>query len=506
MQEMTLTQVFSAIERALQEDDTKKCEALLWPAVEQYPEVSQLWFYGGCVFYKTGRSAVAQQLFNRAIDLDDSPLVYANLGACLRRMNLHEEGINALQMCLDKMPDYPQALVNSGAMYVNEGCPEKGIPFLERARELGLKSGKVERGTIWNLGLLYLEAGRFKEGFDCYREGITAEREKRNFGSVKHDIPEPQWLAPELERAGKTLIVYGEQGIGDELMYGTLIEEARSEFAEVIFECHPRLETLHRRAHPNMRIFPTRKDSKIGWPVSENIRADYKCPIGDLGALYRHGTEDFLNSKPLYSSDPARSAEYRQNLELVAGGRPIVGLATRGGVMKTSRQYRTIRTTEIDRLMKETEAFFVALDYDDILELVNYIGEKHGDGRFIWYPSIGQHWDYHHVADLVSATDLTVTVCQSVAHLSAGLGHPTRVLTPKRCAWRYARAPGLPDASWFWYPHEGVKLYRQTNLENWSGPIDQVIQDINQIGEAHALKIDATGADDAGRGPLRAVC
>jgi tetratricopeptide (TPR) repeat protein len=483
MHELQLSQVFSAIEEGLRSEDLKRVEALVWPAVEQYPEISQLWFYGGCVFYKTGRAAVAREMFNRAIELEDSPMVYANLGACLRRMNLHQEGIHALELALDKAPDYPQALVNLGAMYVNEGAPELGIPYLERARELGVIAGKMERGAIWNLGLLYLEAGRFGEGFDCYRTGISAEREKRNYGSEKFGIPEPKWLDPADPRTGKTLIVYGEQGIGDELMYGTMLEEARRDFGEVIFECHPRLETLHQRAHPELRIYPTRKEEFIPWPVTDKIIADYKCPIGDLGAIYRRETSDFLLGARdgLYRAPDNDTPLYRQELRLLAGDRPIVGLATRGGVMQTARQYRTIRNDELDRLLSETRALFVALDYDDVMDMVNYIGEKHGEERIKWWPSIVQHYDYFHCADLIQATDLTLTVCQSVAHLSAGLGHPTQVLTPNRCAWRYAKAPGIPDDAWYWWPHKDVQLLRQGASNGWGPALDKAVEAINAI-------------------------
>jgi tetratricopeptide (TPR) repeat protein len=480
-QEMQLSQVFAAIEQALHDKNLQKVQALIGPAVEQYPEVSQLWFYLGCFFYKTGASAVASVLFHRAIELDDAPIVYSNLGACLRRMNLHEEGLLALHMALDRAPRMLETLVNLGAMYVNEGTPELGIPYLERARELG--QDKQEHGCLWNLGLLYLESGRFAEGFDLYRVGLLHQRESRKFGSEEHGIPEPAWLDQEKEREGKTLILYGEQGIGDELMYGTMIEEARRDFGRVIFECHPRLEPLHRRAHPGLEIYPTRKDEYITWPVKDEIKADYKCPVGDLGALYRRTPEAFLARKDLHLYRGARSdwAEYRKNLEVLAEGRPIVGLATRGGVMQTARTYRTIRAPEIDRLMKETDALFVALDYDNVMDVAEYVEQKHGPDRFKWWPAIVQHYDYFHAANLIQATDMTLTVCQSVAHLSAGLGHPTRVLTPKRCAWRYAKAPGVPDDTWFWYPHPKVKLLRQGEATNWDGPLTQAIEAINAI-------------------------
>jgi tetratricopeptide (TPR) repeat protein len=480
-EELGLSDVCASIDDAFKREDYKRVEQLLYPALDQFSELPQLWFYAGNLNFNTGKVALAAQCFQHCIDMDSNPLVLANLGAALRRLNKNEQGIAVLEGALDRYPDYEPALVNLGSMFVNEGEPEKGIPALERAVKIGTEKGKLERGALWNLGLLYLEAGHFAEGFDIYRKGLGAERMTRSYGYK--DVPEPEVLGPEHDGAGKTLIVYGEQGIGDELMAGTIIEDARKEFAEVIFECHPRLVDLHQRAHPGMRLFPTRKDEYIGWPIEHGIRADYKCPILDLAARYRRDTESFERAwseyGPTYSADAAEIAEYRQQLEALAQGRPIVGLATHGGVIQTARQYRTMRVNDIDNLFANTDCLFVGLDYDDMTGFTVHVHEKFGENRYRWFPAAVQHWDYSHTAAMVGACDMVVTVCQSVAHLSAAMGVPTRVLTPKACAWRYA----VVDHSekWFWYPGEQVKLYRQGEYKNWDVPIARVVQDIKEL-------------------------
>lgn len=480
MLELGLSQVCDEIGDAFSRNDLKRVDQLLWPALDQFPDVPQLWFYAGNLNFHTGKVALSAQCFEHCINLDENPLVLANLGAAYRRLNKHAQGLSVLKMALDREPDYEPALVNIGSMFVNEGTPELGIPYLERAVAIGEKKGRAERGSTWNLALLYLEAGRFKEGFELYRKGLGAERLLRTYAYEGH--PEPEILEPHHDGKGKTLILWGEQGIGDELMAATLIEEAREEFAEVIFECHPRLEKLHRGAHPNMRIFPTRKDDHIGWPIAHGIKADYKAPLLDLAARYRPDFASFQagwnRRGPTYRADAEETQRYREQLRAIAGNRPIVALATHGGVQQTARQYRTIRAPEIDHLFSNTDCFFVSVDYDDMTGLASYIEEKYGD-RFRWLPSIVQHWDYDHTAALIAACDMTVTVCQSAAHLSAGLGKPTRVLTPKRCAWRYAPVEN-PD-TWFFYPDPAIKLYRQDDPQSWIGPLNRIIADIKEI-------------------------
>lgn len=484
MQELGLNDVCATIDDAFRRNDFPRVDQLLWPALDQFSDVPQLWFYAGNLHFNLGRVALAEACFQRCVDLDANPLVLANLGASYRRLNKHAEGIQVLEAALDKQPNYEPALVNLGSMFVNEGCPEKGIPHLEKAVALGRAKGRVERGAEWNLSLLYLESGRFAEGFDLYRGGLGKERLMRTYGKESFDIPEPEILQPDSPTEGKTLIIWGEQGIGDELMAGTMIEEARKEFAEVIFECHPRLEKLHRDAHPGMRIFPTRKEEHIGWTIEHGIKADYKCPIFDLAARYRRDLASFETAwnrtGPTYSADAAEAREYREELEAIAQGRPIVGLATHGGVMQTARQYRTMRPAELEYLFTNTDCLFVGLDYDDMTGFAMWVHEKFGENRYRWFPSIAQHWEYDHTAALVAACDLTVTVAQSVAHLSAGMGRPTRVLTPKTTAWREILLPEFGER-WYWYPDPCNLLYMQERKGDWSGPLERVIADIGSL-------------------------
>jgi tetratricopeptide (TPR) repeat protein len=199
MFEVGLEQVCEEINDAFGGKNFARVDSLLWPALDQFPEVPQLWFYAGNLAFKTGKAALSAMCFERAVQLDENPLVLANLGAAYRRMNRHEDGLAVLQRALERDPNYEPALVNYGAMWVNEGRPENGIPSLEKAVALGRARGKLEEGAEWNLGLLYLEAGRFAEGFDIYRNGYGAERLVRTYGYG--DVPEPKRLDNEVHAA-----------------------------------------------------------------------------------------------------------------------------------------------------------------------------------------------------------------------------------------------------------------------------------------------------------------
>jgi tetratricopeptide (TPR) repeat protein len=498
MFEVGLQQVCDEINTGFGQKNLARVDSLLWPALDQFPDVPQLWFYAGNLAFKTNKAALSAMCFERAVQLDENPLVLANLGAAYRRMNRHEDGLAVLERALERDPNYEPALVNYGAMWVNEGQPGKGISHLEKAVALGRARGKLEEGAEWNLGLLYLEAARFAEGFDIYRNGYGAERLVRTY--AHGDVPEPKRLehvdhaaavmGAQLRKPRPTLIVFGEQGLGDELMFATCFNDAIAHY-DIVFECHPRLEKLHRNStwanqlraeSREVRIYPTRKESAIEWPVTENIRADFKCPVGDLAAHYRRDADAFKaaweRTGPTYTFNQAERDSYRERLEELAQGRPIVGLATHGGVMTTARAYRTLRIPDIEKLVSETDCLFVGLDYDDMTPLVYHLHEKFGPGRYHWPTAVVQHWDYDHTAALLAATDLNVLVCQSAAHVSACIGAPTRVLAPKRAAWRETNVAG---ERWYWYPGENTSLYMQDDQESWDGPLARVIEDIKGL-------------------------
>lgn len=487
MQEISISKVFEEIDTAFKENDIDRVETLLWPALNQFSDMPQLWFYAGNLLFKQEKLALATAAFHRANELAGNSLVLSNLGATYRRLNQHDEGLAVLKSALDLAPDFTPALVNLGSMYVNEGSPNEGIPHLEKAVAQGLASGKMEGGATWNLALLYLEAARWAEGFDLYRAGVGSERQLRNYISKAErgaGLEEPPHLkadSPPAQGRKTRLIVHGEQGIGDELMVAQLLEQACDDY-DIWFECHPRLEWLMRNSsfgHKLKGIYPTRKDSHIDWTIKEGIRADYKAPLFDLAAIYRRSTADFANASVApYQAPQEEAAEYAQRLKHFAAGRPIVGLATRGGVMQTARTYRTLKLPEADALFKNTECVYVGLDYDDMSMFVSWT-DQNFPNRYVWFPSIVQHFDYEHRAALTMACDMVVTVCQSQAHLSAGLGQLTRVLTPYRCAWRYAKMED-PD-QWLWWRGAHARLYREETPGDWSVPIARVVEDIRRL-------------------------
>lgn len=460
MQELGLNIVVERIAAAIREDNLPLAHELLWPALDQKPDVGPLYFYGGILCSLEGKQVVAYELFRKSMELEPHHAVWANMGGVLRTMGRIEPARLMLQRGLERIGEDADILANLCGSYVNEGEPGPGIEYGERA----VAAKPDHLGAKFNLALLHLEAGDYARGFDLYAEGAHRHRVNKVYD------PDPPPLTPELHAElagkGKTLIVYGEQGIGDEIMFATILRDARKDY-EIVFDCHARLESLHQHAswmkssgHP-ITLYPTRKIKNPNW----QIEAHAKIAIGNLGRLYRRDPSCFTWNGPVYHADPKEVREMRAHLEQIAAGRKIIGLALRGGTMSTARTYRMLPPEAIANVLSDPRYLFVSLDYEDMTKFGDYMAQTYGPGRFLWYPSACWAWEYKHQAALVKATDATVTVCQSIAHLSASLGHPTYVLTPSKPAWRY----GLSGEEWFWYAHPNARLLRQHGSD-WGPP------------------------------------
>lgn len=450
MHQLGLQQVLDDTAQALRDGDILKAEQLIWPALDQQPEYAALWFYAGTLCAQKGQNALGLRCLQQSYELDPHPACWANMATCLREMQQVELTRAVLEIGAAHAPWDPHIKANLCGSYVQDGNP---LPGIEYGRAV-MNDEVVGPAVKFNMALLSLEAGRLAEGFQLYAQGHHRWRESKGYD------PDPPVLTPELHEriVGGRIVVYGEQGLGDELMMATMLPDVMRDY-EVVFDHHPRLEWLYKSSTlvGDAQLYPTRKTQQKGW----SERFDAKVAIGNVAQFYRTRIDQFP-SPPFYTAPKAIAASYRERLLKAAAGRKIIGIATRGGLMHTGRLYRMLPQWMLERLFADDSLMFVNLDYEDMTGLCEWAQQKFGANKLLWFPSINWHWQYEQTAALVAATDAVITVPQTVAHLSAGMAHPTYVMTSSKPDWRM----GLEGERWYWYPHDKVRLLRQQG-DSW---------------------------------------
>jgi len=445
--------------------ENDRAERLLSIAMMQYPNRAELQFCAGSIQLNKGLDGIAIPLLERSAELNRnySP-AWVNLGYAYRRAARIDDARQALRKAIEIKPDDRDAWLNLACCFINEGAAAEGEPVARKAVEMAPENPR----THWNLGLLLLEQNKYREGWREYAYGLdSAERMLRNY--AKGEAKTPLLESLDAIKAGEVVCVYGEQGIGDEILFTSmlaeLIEDVRARGGDVVLDCHPRLEAVFRRNF-DVPIFPTRKQEYIDWPLTQ--RVDWVMPMGNLGSFYRNSLQDFPDHHGYLIGNEERAASYRERLEAKADGRPIVGIAWSGGIRKTMAHYRHIPLAEWLPLLNQ-DALWVSLQYNDHSEEIRQFAHEHGI-EILDFPAITQHFDYDETFALVGALDLTITAPTSVLHVAGAIGSPCWVVMHHKAAWRECS----PDESIPWYPKSHLRFVRGDGQEGWDKAIEAV--------------------------------
>lgn len=390
-------------------------------AVTIFPDDPRPYLLLGALFAETNRDGLALAVLLRSMDIQPTTEAANNLGIVLRKVGHEEAALKAYESALQLDPDNLDALSNMSGYYVNQGDPDKGIEWADKALEVDPEKWEA----MSHKGICQLEKGDYKAGFDTYRSRTKLNSwHQRNYA--------PMWDGTKV----KKLILHGEQGLGDEVLFMSWWPLVKDMADEVIIECTPRMVKLFERSF-GVRCYGTE-----GEVPDQDI--DAQCPMGHLPY--------FLGDAPEHDGflvpDPERVAFYRSKLEELGDG-PYIGLSWKGGLRTT---HMHLRNTPIDDWKGFLLGTPISLQY----------GIAGKGGEYLDIP----HWqdcidDLDELAALIKACDLVVSVCNTTIHMAGALNVPCYVLTPSRPAWRY----GLTGESLPWY--KSVTMVRQKG-EDWT--------------------------------------
>lgn len=295
---------------------------------------------------------------------------------------------------------------------------------------------------------LLLMQHEFAQGWDDYAfRGYSNARDFRV-------PPFPLWRGEPLQ--GKRLLVLAEQGLGDQVMFASCLPDLlKEEPADVVLEAVDRIAPTLQRSFEGCRVVPSNQSARLDW-LKDFPSMDYYIPLGDLPRLYRRSVESFPDHAGYLRADPARVAHWRAQLA-AAGPGPYIGVSWKGGTEGTRAKLRTVEALMFLPLVRERPATWVCLQYGKVADQVAE-AEAGGFSMSYWPQAISNLDEF---AALVSALDLTITVCNTTVHYAGALGRPVWILAPQVPEWRYgAKGSRMP-----WYP--SATIYRQQEAGDW---------------------------------------
>jgi hypothetical protein len=384
------------------------------------------------------------------------------MGTCWKHENNTMRAREMFEAAQALIPLNPDIQNNLGTLYINEGKPEDALKHLNDA--IGVDPEHAQ--AHWNRSLARLELGNYAEGWSEYDYGLTAHVRAERGYTKQGDPGLPFWNG----EPDAYVVVYGEQGIGDEIMFASMIPDLQRACKGVIFECHRKLHKLFANSFPGLDIYPTREDEMVAWPLNANGTPRYplthKIAIGSIGQFFRPSLESFPGT-PYIQPTPDSELRWAEELAKLPPG-PKIGISWMGGHKKTRIEVRSVNLDQMLPILKQKGCTFISLQYTPHEDQLKEFEEKHGI-KIVQFPEACYSGVYDDTAGLVANLDLVITVCTSLVHLAGSMGVPTWVMTPSRPAWRYRLdLDGMP-----WY--NCVTLFRQqTDTVAWEPVIEEV--------------------------------
>lgn len=392
---------------------------LLRGAITDNPSSALLWNTLGCVLFESGQAGQSLVFFDEAIRLQDD------------LHTAHFNRANARRAVADLR----------GAL---DDC--------ERAIALGADSLAQEAMYRYAKSNLLLAAGDIGAGWDAY----AVRNEEAYPDYVHHLFAAPAWT-PGAALAGRRVLVVGEQGLGDEILFASVLADVAREIGEagrMLLAVEPRLVTLFQRSFEPAQVVAhdTRREGGRTVRDAQDLPPDAYdtwARMGDFLRSHRRKLGDFPKTPTGFlKPDPRRVDHWRAVLDGIGPG-PKVGVIWRSLVMTSQRQKFYPPLELWGPVFGAPGVTFINLQIGDCEDELRVIAETlHGDIRTL--PGLDLRMDLDELAALSQALDLVIGPATATTNIAAAVGAPTWLVTTPD-AWPRLGADGYP-----WYPQARV--------------------------------------------------
>jgi tetratricopeptide (TPR) repeat protein len=414
--------------------------AAMLRAVEREPGFAPSHGVLGEILFKLGRLEEADSSLQHCIELGwrSDPEVWATIGANQRLLGRLDEAREAFERVLALAAPTPDAHSDLGLVLSELGRFDEAIVQFDEAIRLE-PSDKMRAYR----GHVLLAAGRLTEGWEEWEHGF-----EEGLRGKPRGLGVPRWTPADRDAR---VLVYREQGIGDELMLASCYPDIIAAARDVIIECDPRLISLFARSFPQAEVRAPTVDASGQEAIQDYERA---IPAGSLPRLFRQEIDAFPQRRVHVRADPYRINRWHEVLH-AAGPAPHIGIAWRSKVMTAERRREYTRLEEWDRIFAVPNITWINLQYDDCEQELRLAEQRFGIQLHRW-ETLDLMNDLDEVAALTTNLDLVVAPRSAVSMLSGALGIDTITLANSH-AWADLGTRRLP-----WLPSVRM-LYRRPN-------------------------------------------
>jgi tetratricopeptide (TPR) repeat protein len=457
-------------------------QALAWAkrAVKAGPSHPAVHTTAGTVLLALERFDEAAAAFSKALSLQPNlPGIHAQLARALHKAGRLEEAVASYRIAMTQNPD--ARLCENMAAALEQLCE---YPQAEELARRALAMEPQSAGALNNLGNALLGQARVGDAVQAYDRAIGtqpdhagarynrslallaggdftrgwAEYESRwqwpGFPNKRPGFPQPAWDGS--DPRGRTILVYGEQGIGDVIHFIRYVPLLAARGARVVLACPVELHELLRGMDGVECLIVD------GQPLPA---FDSHVALMSLPWLFKTTMQDVPNNVPYLRVPPAG----RFPIDAAPAGELKVGIVWSGGDRYPKNRIRSIPFEQFLPLLRPGIRFYSLQCGPRAADLKTLPPGAH-------FEDIGSRLrDYADTAAVIGQLDLVISVCTSVLHLAGALGRPVWGLLSYAPCWRWML--GRDDSPW--YPT--LRLFRQASPGDWADVLVRADEALRQF-------------------------
>lgn len=397
-----------------------------------------------------GRLDEAEACFRTAIRLQPAVAVfYSNLAGTLHEMFRGKEAEELGRQAIELDPRLPQAWCTLGSALASLARDVEAVACFDQA----LKLDPAYWDAHWNQCLAYLRLRRYEEGWEKFDTRWQIDE----FDLKPLATRKLLWRG---QPSNQPLLIWGEQGIGDQILYAGILPELQALPQKKYVALDKRLIPLFQRSMPGFEFVDLRQ-------VNDAMDFAEQLPMGALPRYFRPTKESFAAARhPYLMADPERTANLRQKLFRV--GKRVVGVSWSSS-RKNIGHHKSIALEQMLAPLATNQLHFVNLQYGDTVAERLALQDKHG----ISVQNIDEVDNFNDIdglAALIQACDIVITTSNSTAHLAGALGKETLLLLPLG-----------KGKFWYWVEHEGhtpwypsIRMFAQAQAGQWQEPLEKI--------------------------------
>lgn len=417
-------------------------------AISLQPQNAPAFYNRGVAYQEAGQLSAAIESYCQALALEPhNAQTHFNLGDAYHACMQLELALSSYNKATTLVPSYADAHNNRGLVLRDLGRLDEAVTSFSQA----IAQDSLHADAHLNMGSTLLLNGDFQRGWELYEWRWKT----KGTNQIIPNFDKNMWMgSPALEN--KTILIHGEQGLGDALQFCRYLTQLKNRGARVLLAVHHSLRALLETLD-GVDAFINKGEALPSF--------DYHCPLLSLPLALQTDIDSIPKSPAYLRADPEKVSEWA--VRLGAKTKPRIGVVWSSTSKFKGDAQRSMTFSKFQQALPHSDFQYVCLQ-KEIKESDLFSFSERQDVAFYG----DQLHDFSDTAALVENLDLIISTCTSVPHLSGAMGKPTWVLLGHVPDWRWM----LHRDDSPWYP--SVKLYRQDASWQWDAVVDRVRQDL----------------------------